>query len=272
MKIPFEKYQGTGNDFIILNNLDLQFSMAQLVAITKQVCQRRLSVGSDAVMVVDQAQHGGDFRMIFLNADGTEAEMCGNGARCLARFAYEHGLAQEEMVIETVAGDVPAYRIDERTYKVQLNTATKEVYDWTYPEVAELSYIELGDPGLPHLVIEMPDLDTHTLDDLAPLAKALRHWDRLPKGANVNFYQLLSNGQVLIRTFERGVEGFTLACGTGSGATALSLVTRQKAQPTVELQTLGGPLSVEVRGDELYLIGETTLVTSGVICDENLNF
>lgn len=272
MKIPFEKYQGTGNDFIILNNIELNYTMDQLVMLTKQVCQRRLSVGSDAVMVVDRAQHGGDFRMIFFNADGTEAEMCGNGARCLARYAYEHQLAREKMVIETVAGDVPAWRLDQRTYKVQLNTATKEVYDWTFPEVKELSYIELGDPALPHLVVELPGLVDRKLEELMPLAKTLRHWDRLPKGANVNFYEETSDGKLVIRTFERGVEGFTLACGTGSGATALTLVKRQKQSQEVTLHTLGGVLHVEVDGTDLFLSGETTQIVVGVICDEALNF
>ncbi|MGX7329768.1 diaminopimelate epimerase [Enterococcus bulliens] len=271
MNIPFEKYQGTGNDFIILNNIDLGYTYEQLVAITKQVCQRRVSVGSDAVMVVDHAQHGGDFRMIFFNADGTEAEMCGNGARCLARYAYEHRLAKATMVIETVAGDVPAIRIDERTYQVQLNTATKEVYDWEIPEVSELSYVELGNPGLPHVIVEFDRLQDTPLEELLPLAQTLRHWSRLEKGTNVNFYQQLANGNVLIRTFERGVEGFTLACGTGSGATALTLIKRKKVKGIVTLETLGGLLQVEVLGDELFLRGETTRVVSGDICDEDLN-
>lgn len=272
MNIPFFKMQGTGNDFIVINNMELKLSGEQLAQLAKRVCQHRISVGSDAVMAVDFPEHTGDFRMRFYNADGTEAEMCGNGARCIARYAYEKDLAKEEMTIETVAGDVQAWRLDERLYKVQLNEPTTVAFDCEFSENPELviDYVELGNPGIPHLVVHYPNLATTELADLRDLAKKLRFWEKLPKGANVNFYEL-TNQEVIVRTFERGVEDFTLACGTGSGSTAYALRKRQLIeQDPIVLNVLGGVLKVEVSDQALNLIGDTNIVIEGIIRDEDL--
>lgn len=272
MNIPFYKMQGTGNDFIVINNMELNLSGEQLSELAKRVCQHRISVGSDAVMAVDFPENRGDFRMRFYNADGTEAEMCGNGARCIARYAYEKGLAQAEMTIETIAGDVKAWRLDERLYKVQLNEPTTVEFDCEFSENPELviDYIELGNPGIPHLVVHYPNLGTTELAELRELAKKLRFWEKLPKGANVNFYDL-DNQEVIVRTFERGVEDFTLACGTGSGSTAYALRKRELIQQDpVVLHVLGGVLKVEVSDQALNLIGDTNIVIEGIIRDEDL--
>ena len=157
MQIPFYKMQGTGNDFIIINNIELKFPYETLVKLAKQICQRKISVGSDALMVVDTPQKGGDFRMIFFNADGTEAEMCGNGARCLARYAFENQLANEEMQIETVAGMVYAKRLDQRNYQVQLNDPANIQEALMFNDFL-VDYVELGDPGIPHLVVPYENL------------------------------------------------------------------------------------------------------------------
>lgn len=271
MKIPFYKMQGTGNDFIVLNNMELKLSGEELSDLAKRVCQHRISVGSDAVMAVDFPENQGDFRMRFYNADGTEAEMCGNGARCIARYAYENGIAKEQMVIETLAGDVAAWRLDERLYKVQLNQPTTVELDGEFSDAPELTvdYVELGNPGIPHLVVHYPNLEETDLASIRNLAKALRFWDKLPKGANVNFYDI-KNNEIVVRTFERGVEDFTLACGTGSGSTAYILHQRNliKDNP-VSLHVLGGILKVEVLAEELNLIGDTNIVIEGYICDED---
>ena len=270
--LPFYKMQGAGNDFIIINNMELDYSPEELSALTKQVCQQRFSVGSDALMAVDYPEHGGDFKMRFYNADGSEAEMCGNGARCLARYAYEQQLAGAEMTIETVAGDVKAWRLTEREYKIELNAPTVVEFDRDFADtkVTKVDYIELGNPGIPHLVVAYPGLATTDLVDLRDLARRLRFWEVLPKGANVNFYEII-DGQVIVRTFERGVEDFTLACGTGSGSTAYTLVQKGLVpESSVSLNVLGGVLKVEVEAEHLYLIGDTNIVIEGQIRDENL--
>lgn len=326
MEIAFYKMQGCGNDFIIFDNRRYGFTMAQLSTMAQQICQRRLSLGSDALMVVDNARATGDFRMIFFNADGSEAEMCGNGARCLARYAYEEGIAGPAMTIETVAGLVPAWREDQRTYRVRLNEPTTYTANLAFSkeELAEellagktsaassqptpeeksaimglaqgitfLDYIELGNPGLPHLVVGYPQLAETSLADLKPLAQALRNWSALPKGANVNFVALTdvqpenaetetpsadllasadSRGPVIVRTYERGVEDFTLACGTGAGSVAYSLAQRELVQTgaPVVLDVLGGQLAVAVRGKQLDLIGPTNVVAKGLLVDEDV--
>lgn len=270
MQIPFYKMQGTGNDFIIINNIELKFSYETLVKLAKQICQRKISVGSDALMVVDTPQKGGDFRMIFFNADGTEAEMCGNGARCLARYAFENQLANEEMQIETVAGMVYAKRLDRRNYQVQLNDPANIQEALMFNDFL-VDYVELGDPGIPHLVVPYENLSSTPLASIQALAKSLRYWEHLPKGANVNFYEILDNQEVVVRTFERGVEDFTLACGTGSGSTAYILAQKGLVQPEeVTIHVLGGILKVKVTPDGLFLIGDTNIITKGEIMDENL--
>jgi diaminopimelate epimerase len=275
MRIPFSKMQGAGNDFIVLNNIELRYTGAQLSQLAKQLCQRKLSIGADAVMAVDTAEAGGDFRMRFYNADGTEAEMCGNGARCIARFAYEGGLAQAEMTIETVAGPVKAWRLNKRLYRILLNHPSLVEQELVLPladgTAMKANYVELGHPGLPHAVVEIQNLADYPLADLRLLGRELRFHRQFPKGANVNFYDVQADGQILLRTYERGVEDITLACGTGSGATALiATLKKQVKQQPVVLNELGGILKVEVTPEhDLYLIGDTNRVTEGFATDED---
>lgn len=275
MTIPYTKMQGAGNDFIVIDNRTLKFSHEQLSQFAAQVCHRKFSVGADAVMAVDFPTGTADFRMRFYNADGTEAEMCGNGARCIARYAFEKGIAGEQMTIETVAGDVPAWRLSAKHYKVTLNSPTVTTFDQAYPNpmVSFVDYVELGDPGIPHAVVHYPGLAETELEQLAELAKEIRYWEVFPKGANVNFYEEDDKGDLIVRTYERGVEGFTYACGTGSGATAYVVTKRhQQAAANVLLHVLGGELTVEVDVDQgaLELIGDAVMVSEGLILDENL--
>ena len=196
--------------------------------------------------------------------------MCGNGARCLARYAFENQLANEEMQIETVAGMVYAKRLDQRNYQVQLNDPANIQEALMFNDFL-VDYVELGDPGIPHLVVPYENLSITPLASMQALAKSLRYWDYLPKGANVNFYEVLDNQEVVVRTFERGVEDFTLACGTGSGSTAYILAQKGLVQPEeVTIHVLGGILKVKVTPDGLFLIGDTNIITKGEIMDENL--
>ena len=279
--IRFTKMQGAGNDFIVVNNMELGLDPALFPSIAKRVCTHRLSLGGDALMVADFPENNGHLRMRFYNADGTEGEMCGNGARCLARYAYEKGLSGESVTIETVAGDVFGWRQSQREYRIKLNTP--EVLELDYPVELdgvkyECSYVELGNPGLPHAVVHFPGLAGKSLDWMRPLGAALRSHPAFPKGANVNFWDIEDDGTIRELTFERGVEDFTLACGTGSGSTGAVLTLRglTQAKP-VCLTMMGGQLKVEVehtggKVTGLYLIGDTNIVAEGVITDEDLVF
>ena len=274
MNIPFYKLQGAGNDFILIDNQELNFASEQLTKFAARVSTRRVSVGADTLIAVEAARGSGDFYARFFNADGSEAEMCGNGARCVARWAFETGIAKEKMIIETIAGDVPAERLDKRTYRVQLNSPTVFEADKLLQvdgKEVTVDYVELGNPGIPHLVVHVPDLAMTELETILDFVRKLRIHPAFEKGANVNFYDILSDQTVVERTYERGVEDFTLACGTGTGSTAYALTKKGlvKSDPVV-IEVLGGQLQVNVVENDLYLIGDTNMVVKGTILDEDL--
>ena len=202
---------GAGNDFMVM---DARGGDYDFEALTLELCKL---TGADGFMAVDHSRKG-DFRLHFYNADGSRGEMCGNGARCICRFAYDNGIAGENMAVETDAGLVSGQRLDENRYRVRLNN----------PGVLDLerkpcAYIELGDPGVPHAVMEVPELTYEKREDFRELGKSLRYDPAFPKGANANLYAWTGENQVRVLTYERGVENFTLACGTGCGSTAVLL-------------------------------------------------
>ena len=201
---------GAGNDFAVIDarGLTLDFS-----ALALQLCKR---TGADGFMAVDTANDG-DFTLHFYNADGSRGEMCGNGSRCICRFAYDHGIAGESMTIHTDAGLVYGRRLAEDRYRVRLNNPG--ILD--LHRKGSIAYVELGTPGVPHAVVEVTNPPTR--DDLRELGKALRYDPAFPKGANVNFFYEIEEGHVQLLTYERGVEDFTLACGTGCGSVACVL-------------------------------------------------
>jgi diaminopimelate epimerase len=216
----FTKLHGAGNDFIILDNRELNLDRERLSHMALKLCARRTSIGADGLIAVVPPARGGDFAMWFYNSDGSEGEMCGNGARCLGRYGYEKGLGGEKMVIETMSGDVTAERITKRLYKIRLNDPTTVKLDMDIEaggERFDCTYIELGYPGHPHAIIKLDDFDRRDEDALRETGRKLRFHPAFPKGANVTFCRL-DNGGLKIRTFERGVEDFTLACGTGTGS------------------------------------------------------
>ena len=231
---------GAGNDFMVIDarGLDLDFEKLALT-----LCPMTHADGFMAVGLSDKA----DFRLHFYNSDGTRGEMCGNGARCICKFAYDHGISGETMVVETDAGLVYGWRIGENQYRVKLNN----------PGILDLhrrddaAYVELGMPGVPHGVVELPELCWDMAEDIRPRAKALRYDPAFPKGANINFYAWLDDTTVRVLTYERGVEDYTLACGTGCGSTASVLWTKGNL-PGGKLTCInkGGTLRVSVEGEQ----------------------
>ena len=230
-------------------------------------------------MVVEAADQGGDYKMLFFNSDGSVGEMCGNGARCICRYGFENGLAKEAQAVETTAGMVFGRRINKRLYQVRLNDPTTVKLDC--PVEADgvryaCSYVELGDPGLPHAVVPYHGLQDADERELRELGRKIRWSPVFPKGANVNFYELTGEDRFYERTFERGVEDFTYACGTGTGAVAAVLALQGKASGhQVRGDMAGGSLFVEVERvhsqiTELLLTGPTNVVCKGEITDEEL--
>lgn len=216
MKIPFWKMHGAANDFILVDDREQEFPCGDtkwLVA----VMARRTGIGSEGVLLIQPSQRA-DFRMRFFNPDGGEVDMCGNGARCIARLAHEIGAAPAQMSIETPAGIV---RAEARGDVVQL--LMTEPKDWRWGRSLEaggrtLKY-DFVNSGVPHAVVRVDDL---AAADVHNLGRAIRyHADFAPKGTNANFIRLTGADSLRVRTYERGVEAETLACGTGMVACGL---------------------------------------------------
>ena len=275
----FWKVNGAGNDFIILSALTLNLTEERFSALAKHLCHRRCSIGADGLMVVLPPEGKADFRMLFFNADGTKGEMCGNGARCICRFGYELGLSGEKQTIETTAGIVTGKRLSKRDYRIRLNDVTltelnhrAEVDGIRY----DCAYVELGNPGLPHAVLPYASLEQASEEELRELGAALCHHPAFPKGANINFYDITGEDEVFIRTYERGVEDFTLACGTGAASVAAVLTLKGLLSgEDVHIRSVGGTLTVDMDRvgshiDNLYLTGPTNFVAEGEITDEDL--
>lgn len=277
--MQFWKMNGAGNDFIILNNMTEHLPSESFPLLARTLCERHLSIGADGLMIVDAPTDGGDYRMRFFNSDGSMGEMCGNGARCICRYGYENGLAGEMQRVETTAGLVIGQRIDRRNYRIRLNDpsvlrldAAVDVDGITYP----CSYVELGNPGIPHAVVPYHDLAHAPEAELRELGRAIRHHSSFPKGANVNFFEIIGEDLILERTFERGVEDFTYACGTGTGSVAAVLTMNgQVSGRGVAFRMQGGTLRMDVTHEgskvyDLYLTGPTNIVAKGEITDETL--
>lgn len=277
--MKFWKMNGAGNDFIVIDNRDGTVDAAQWPRIARTLCERHLSLGADGLMVVERPANGGDYRMLFFNSDGSVGEMCGNGARCICRYGYENGLAGDVQRVETTAGLVTGWRVDERMYRIRLNDPCnlrldgKALIDGTAWDYA---YVELGDPGIPHAVVPVENLQDFDTAKLRELGRRLRYYPEFPKGANVNFYEIIGPDHIYERTYERGVEDFTYACGTGTGSvvTVLTLLGNVSGHQ-VRVDMTGGQLVVDVEREgnqvtNLYLTGPTNIVCKGEITDEAL--
>ena len=276
--MKFTKMHGAGNDFIIINNMDGQIPEASLPELARRLCAQRTAIGADGMMVVIPARAGGDYGMLFYNSDGSLGEMCGKGARCICRYGYEKGLAGTRQRVETTAGLVTGERIDKLNYRIRLND----------PSVIEAhrsvnisgrdydcAYVELGSPGIPHAILVCPGWQKADRATLRELGRALRWAAEFPKGANLSFVDIKSEDEVDIITFERGVEDFTLACGTGCGSVAAALFRRGTCGRKLRLNAPGGVLHTELCGegediDDIFLTGSTCLVFEGEISREML--
>lgn len=235
MRLSFRKMHGAGNDFILVDDRGGAFPCGDRRWI-RALCERRTGIGSDGLILI-QVSGKSDFRMRFFNPDGTEADLCGNGARCVARFAHEIGAAPADMSIETAAGNVRARVIGG---KVMLDLPAPSGFSMNLElDVAgQKRLCHRVVLGVPHAVTEPADWDTI---DVARVGSALRrHPAFAPAGTNVDFVRIEPDGTVRIRTFERGVEAETLACGTGMAAAAVILGRLGRVHPPVELECAHG--------------------------------
>ena len=277
--MKFWKMNGAGNDFIIINNMDRSIAEDRWPYIARTLCQRHMSIGADGMMVVTESTGDADYRMMFFNSDGSMGEMCGNGARCIARYGYENGLAGEVQKIETTAGIIYGQRIDKRMYRVRLNDPSVIIPHMKIDvdgREYECAYVELGDPGLPHVAVPVINLREYDEAELFRLGRKIRNHPEFTKGANVNFYEITGPDRIYERTYERGVEDFTYACGTGTGSVVTILTLRGAVSgKKVRVEVAGGELSIDAEREgkkikNLYLTGPTNIVAKGEVTDEEL--
>ena len=237
--IPFAKLSGTGNDFIIIDHREPFIPAADHAEFARLVCRRRFSVGADGLILVENSATA-DFRWQFYNGDGSRAEMCGNGARCAARFAYEKHIAPASMRFETDAGTIEAFVLDASGTSVKIRLTAPEDLRLNIPlAIGRMAQtLHFINTGVPHTVVLVNDAG---MIPVADWGREIRFHEMFqPAGTNANFIQVLPGDTLLVRTYERGVEGETMACGTGAVAAALVAVLLQQADPPVTVITSGG--------------------------------
>lgn len=272
--IPFWKMSGSGNDFIMIDHRKPVIAPEEIKEFVAKVCRRGLSVGADGVIFVEPSDQA-DYKWHYYNADGGEVEMCGNGSRCVARFAYLQKIAPAKHTIETLAGAVQAEVLGggERV-RVRLPDPTGLHLDLKI-EIEGKTYTgHFVNTGVPHVVYLVDDVETV---DLVRLGRATRHHPLFaPRGTNANFITVTDRQNLQIRTYERGVEDETLACGTGAIAAAMIATALGKTTPPVSLVTRGRiVLGVDFKkeGDQfkdVFLEGDARVIYKGELQAEAL--
>ena len=239
--LRFTKMNGAGNDFVLIDNRagDVRLNRGQIA----HLCDRHRGIGADGVLLLEKPQNSTDFRMRYFNADGGEAEMCGNGARCFARFANKIAGAKGKISFETPAGVISA-ELTGDLVTLQMTDPTDLRLDMT-PIVANVKKtVHFINSGVPHVVIPVPKIDDV---DVRGEGAAIRYHEMFsPNGTNVNFIEKRGSCEIAIRTYERGVEDETLACGTGIVASALIFAASEDCK---------GPITVLARGGDKLQVG-----------------
>jgi diaminopimelate epimerase len=235
-EIEFYKMSGSGNDFIIIDNRHQIVPDTELAQFITAVCRRKMSVGADGLILIEDSDQA-DFKWRFFNADGSRAEMCGNGARCAARFAVINKIAQTPLSFETDAGVVRAEVSDGRV-KVKMPDPADLQLDYTVELTGGPRTVSSVNTGVPHVILIEDQID---LIEIVELGREIRnHPHFAPAGTNVNFISRRTQDSIAIRTYERGVEDETLACGTGSIASALISACKLEMVSPIHVQTRSG--------------------------------
>ncbi|BAO43306.1 diaminopimelate epimerase [Thiolapillus brandeum] len=274
MKLQFSKMHGLGNDFVVFDaiNQQVELSPEQL----RFLADRRFGIGCDQILLVETPRHKGtDFYYRIFNADGSEVEQCGNGARCFARFVHNHGLScKNEIPVGTARGDIRLYLQEDGQVKVNMGMPVFEPgkIPFIADEQQTVYQIDIGGPsieagvlsmGNPHAVLQVSDQDSAPVDMLGPI---LEKHSRFPQRVNVGFMQIHNRHEISLRVFERGA-GETLACGTGACAAVVSGRQRQLLDEEVIVHLRGGDLVISWKGEgePVWMTGSATEVFQGSI-------
>lgn len=239
--LTFTKMNGAGNDFVMVDNRDGSLVLDKPTI--ARLCDRHRGIGGDGLIAVEPAQNGADFRMRYYNADGGEAEMCGNGARCFARYASKLSGKQGTVSFETIAGVITAKLQGDRV-QLQMSQPKDLALAAALDVAGAQTTVHFVNTGVPHAVVPVTDLEQVEIRKSGSAIRFHEHF--APKGTNANFIQVIAPGKLAIRTYERGVEDETLACGTGVVASALI---------HHELTGTPSPISVLVRGGDTLEVG-----------------
>jgi len=239
--LRFTKMNGAGNDFILFDNRagSVDLDRTQIA----QLCDRHRGIGADGILLLENPTNHADFRMRYFNADGGEAEMCGNGARCFARFANKVAGRKGKISFETLAGVISA-ELKGDLVTLRMTEPTDLRLNVDLPMAAENKTVHFINSGVPHVVVPVAKIDD--VDARGEGAAIRRHKMFSPNGANVNFVEKRGPNKIAIRTYERGVEDETLACGTGIVASALIFAANESTN---------GPVSVIARGGDELQVG-----------------
>jgi diaminopimelate epimerase len=268
MNITFWKMHGAANDFILVDDRGQTFPAHDRNWLVR-LCARRTGVGSDGVLLI-QPSATADFRMRFFNPDGGEADMCGNGARCIARLAREIGAAPERMTIETAAGPVRAEMQGEQVLLHLTDPRDLRVNQSLEVDGHPLTYHAVN-TGVPHAVIEVSDLDRTMVHQLGAFIR--HHPAFAPAGTNVNFVTFTGPDALRVRTYERGVEAETRACGTGIVAAAVAGGRLGQVTAPVQVTPASGDrLVVNYRLDDGRVSGVTLLGPAVFVCQGNVEY
>ena len=258
MTLTFYKYQGTGNDFIIIDNFN-QTAPPLTVCNIKQLCNRKFGIGADGLMLLNK-KDGVDFEMIYFNSDGNESSMCGNGGRCLVKFAHLMGIHKSVYHFTATDGEHFAEIESDGTVKLQMQQVNS---------VTQHTGHAVLNTGSPHYVKLVNDVNK---TDVVASAREIRYSnDFEAEGINVNFVETIDEDTIFVRTYERGVENETLSCGTGVTAAALVCAHNDKGFNSVEVKTPGGNLRVEFdktddqHFENIWLCGPAEFVFKGEI-------
>ncbi|MDI6753080.1 MAG: diaminopimelate epimerase [Thermodesulfobacteriota bacterium] len=267
---PFFKMSGSGNDFILIDNRQGILDADRLGDFVRRVCARKVSVGADGLILVESSNRV-NFRWRFFNSDGSEAEMCGNGGRCAARFAVIKGIAPSRLSFETLAGIIEA-EVNGRQVKLQMVQPTGLKLNLDVPIDGQNHQLYFINTGVPHAIKMVEDAAAVAVKDLG--RKIRFHAQFQPAGTNANFVQPVNRKHLKVRTYERGVEDETLACGTGAVASALIAAAKGLVDSPVMVETTGGEILniyFQSKGDgyeRVFLEGDTKVVYEGSLWEE----
>jgi len=268
--IPFFKMSGSGNDFILIDNRNGVVQDEILEQLIVGACRRRMSAGADGLILIEESSQA-DFRWRFYNADGSRAEMCGNGARCAARFANLSGIADTKMAFETDVGRVSAEIIADRV-KIGMTDPSGLIMGQSIDLADTHLDYDFINTGVPHVVIASKNIENV---DVFATGRLIRfHESFAPAGTNVNFLQIFDRQHIAVRTYERGVEDETLACGTGCVAASLVTALRKEWDSPVDVRTRSGGLlriyfeRQETTFSAVYLEGDARIIYDGLLWED----